>query len=132
PDRNVADILLDHDVTRDRFDDIRDAFVRFVVGVEDSGRVGMNGQSNEEVGEVAVVDARPVVATVSNHAYQSVFRVLYEIADDSPRPAIDDAGPHDCGANPAIARQAAHECFVLGTPRGQWRRLEWGVFRRRT
>src|SRR4030095_4254190 len=46
---NVADVGTHPDVSRDRIDDIRDAFVGLVVGVKYAERLGMRGNAEVDV-----------------------------------------------------------------------------------
>jgi hypothetical protein len=68
----VADVGTHPDVSRDRIDDIRDAFVGLVVGVKYAERLGMGGNAEVDVREVTNVHARPVVIPFADNADQPV------------------------------------------------------------
>ena len=55
----------------------------------------MVDDAHVEVGQVAIVDAGPVVLAGADHANQAVCGVFQQIADDPAGAAVDDAGPDD-------------------------------------
>ena len=71
--------------------DVLHRFVRFVVSVKHARRIVHGGNAHVEIGEIAIVNARPVVSSLADDADQSVGRVFQQIADDSTRPAVDNA-----------------------------------------
>ena len=69
--------------------------------------VGVRGQHQVQLAEIAVVDERPVVLAAADHAHQAVGGVLEHVADDAARAAVDDAGAHDDRAQVRRRRRRA-------------------------
>ncbi len=73
----------------------------------------MRGHAHVQVGQVAIVDARPVVLALADDAHQAVERVLQQVADDPAGAAVDDAGPDDDGPD-AAAGASSTSCSCSG------------------
>ena len=119
----MPDVRLHRQVRLDRADDVVDALVAFVVGVVDAGGVGAGGEPRVEVAQIAVVDERPVVVAVADHADQAVARGLEDVADHAVAAAVDHAGPHHHRPQ-MIARRVEHELLVRRSERRQRDRVD--------
>ena len=92
--------------------------------------VRVRGQPRVEIGQIAVVDERPVVVAVADHAHQTVAGRLEQVADHAVAAAVDDAGPHHDRAQ-LIGRGGEHELLVRRTPRDARDRIDGRVLGRR-
>ena len=114
----------------DRLGDVGHPLVLLAGRMEDAGGTGRGQHPHVELGEVAVVDARPAVAAVANHPHQPVQCVAQHVRDDAAAAAIDDARPdHHGGQRPAGHGQ--HLGFMRGAPGDVRDRIGRDVFGRR-
>src|SRR4051812_33284318 len=129
-DRHVADVGLHRQVRLDRADDVVDALVAFVVRVVDAGGVRIRDQPRVEIGEIAIVDERPVVVAVADDTNEAVARRLEDFADHPVAAAVDDAGPDDDRPE-VFAGGVEHHLLVRRPERGERDRVDRRVLGRR-
>jgi hypothetical protein len=91
-DRHVAHVGPHRQVGLDGRHDVVDALVAFVVRVIDAGGILARDEPGIQIRKIAVVDQRPVIVAVADHAHQPVAGRLEQIADDAAATAVDDPG----------------------------------------
>src|SRR5262245_559510 len=94
-ERHVPDIGAYGQMWTNGLDDVIDALVAFVVRVEHPGGVRALHEPHVEIGEIAVVDERPVVVAVADDANQPIGRGLEQLAHDPFATAVHDPRTYD-------------------------------------
>ena len=84
--RHVPYVGLQLRLPRNGFHDVRDPLIGLVVGVVDPRSIRVRGDAEIQVGEISVVDARPVIPAIPNDPDEAVGGVFQQVCDDPARP----------------------------------------------
>ena len=83
----MAHVRAHGQVRRNGSDDVVDAFIALVIGMKHAAGILAAGELDVEVGEIPVVDERPMIVAVPDNTDQAIGGGFEQLAHDPlPRP----------------------------------------------